>query len=209
MRKILHHGPLPVLDPNPFARARFLTSAAQLSQLPAPDRPELAFAGRSNAGKSSALNVLCAQRQLARVSRTPGRTQLLNFFELASGRMVDLPGYGYAKVPKDLRAGWGGLIEGYLASRECLRGLAIVMDARHPLTGFDRAMLEWSRAQGLPCHALLTKADKLASGAARRTLREVQQALPALHEHATAQLFSAHDGTGVEEARGLLGGWLE
>jgi GTP-binding protein len=208
LRKILHHGPLPVLD-NPFARARFLTSAAQLDQLPPPDRPELAFAGRSNAGKSSALNALCAQRQLARVSRTPGRTQLLNFFELPQGRIVDLPGYGFAKVPKDLRAGWGGLIEGYLASRECLRGLAIVMDARHPLTGFDRAMLEWSRAQGLPCHALLTKADKLASGAARRTLHEVQQKLPVLHNEASVQLFSARDGTGVEEARELLGRWLE
>jgi GTP-binding protein len=197
-----------VLDANPFARARFLTSAAQLSQLPPPDRPELAFAGRSNAGKSSALNALCGRRQLARVSRTPGRTQLLNFFELAEGRIVDLPGYGFAKVPKDLRAGWGGLIEGYLLGRECLRGVVVVMDARHPLTDFDRAMLEWSRARDLPCHALLTKADKLAAGAARRTLREVEAALPGLHPACSAQLFSAHDGTGVEQARELLGGWL-
>ena len=198
-----------MLDANPFARARFLTSAAQLSQLPSPDRPELAFAGRSNAGKSSALNALCGRRQLARVSRTPGRTQLLNFFELADGRIVDLPGYGFAKVPKDLRAGWGGLIEGYLLGRECLRGVVVVMDARHPLTDFDRAMLEWSRARDLPCHALLTKADKLTSGAARKTLREVENALPALHPDATVQLFSAHDNTGVEEARELLGRWLE
>jgi GTP-binding protein len=198
-----------VLDANPFARARFLTSAAQLSQLPAPDRPELAFAGRSNAGKSSALNALCGRRQLARVSRTPGRTQLLNFFELADGRIVDLPGYGFAKVPKDLRAGWGGLIEGYLLGRECLRGVVVVMDARHPLTDFDRAMLQWSRARGLPCHALLTKADKLTAGAARKTLREVERALPALHPDCSAQLFSAHDNTGVEEARKLLAGWLE
>ena len=208
LRKILHHGPSPVLD-NPFARARFLTSAAQLAQLPPPDRPELAFAGRSNAGKSSALNALCGRRQLARVSKTPGRTQLLNFFELPVGRIVDLPGYGFARVPKDLHAGWGGLIEGYLATRECLRGLVIVMDARHPLTDFDRAMLEWARAQGLPCHLLLAKADKLASGAARRTLAEVQRAVPALHERATAQLFSAHGGAGVEEAREVLGRWLE
>lgn len=198
-----------MLDANPFARARFLTSAAQLSQLPAPDRPELAFAGRSNAGKSSALNALCGRRQLARVSRTPGRTQLLNFFELAEGRIVDLPGYGFAKVPKDLRAGWGGLIEGYLLGRECLRGVVVVMDSRHPLTDFDRAMLGWSRARGLPCHALLTKADKLTSGAARKTLREVENALPGLHPQCSVQLFSAHDNTGVEEARKLLGGWLE
>ena len=145
--------------PNPLARARFLTSAAQLSQLPAADRPELAFAGRSNAGKSSALNVLCGQRQLARVSKTPGRTQLLNFFELPQGRLVDLPGYGFARAPKDLREAWGGLIEGYMTTRECLRGLVVVMDARHPLTPFDRMMLEWAGAQALRCHVLLTKAD--------------------------------------------------
>ncbi|MGH8482050.1 MAG: ribosome biogenesis GTP-binding protein YihA/YsxC [Nevskiaceae bacterium] len=209
MRKILHHGPTPVLDANPFSRARFLTSAARLEQLPPPDRPELAFAGRSNSGKSSALNALCGRRKLARVSRTPGRTQLLNFFELPEGRIVDLPGYGFARVPKDLHAGWGGLIEGYLASRECLRGLAVVMDARRPLTEFDRAMLGWARAQGLPCHLLLAKSDKLASGAARRTLREVQGELPSLHERATAQLFSAHAGTGVEEAREALARWLK
>lgn len=198
-----------MLDQNPFTRARFLISAAQLEQLPAPDRPELAFAGRSNAGKSSALNALCGRRQLARVSRTPGRTQLLNFFELPTGRIVDLPGYGFAKVPKDLRAGWGPLIEGYLASRPCLRAVVVVMDARHPLTGFDRAMLKWCHARELPCHALLTKADKLASSAARRTLRETGDALPALHPQATVQLFSSQSGAGVEEARELLAGWLE
>ncbi len=195
-------------EPNPFARARFLTSAAQLSQLPPPDRPELAFAGRSNAGKSSALNALCGRRQLARVSRTPGRTQLLNFFELAEGRIVDLPGYGFARAPKSLREGWGELIEGYLAGRHCLRGLALVMDARHPLTAFDRMMLGWAQDQGLPCHLLLTKADKLAGGAQRQTLRQVQRELPALHGRAAAQLFSAHDGTGVEAARETLMAWL-
>ena len=194
--------------PNPLARARFLTSAAQLSQLPAGDRPELAFAGRSNAGKSSALNALCAQRQLARVSKTPGRTQLLNFFELPEGRLVDLPGYGFARAPKDLREAWGELIEGYMTSRECLRGLVVVMDARHPLTPFDRMMLDWAGAQALPCHVLLTKADKLASGAQRRTLREVEDALPALHAQATAQLFSSTDHTGLEAARERIAAWL-
>ena len=208
MRKILHHGPVPVLKTNPFARARFLTSAARLDQLPAPDRPELAFAGRSNAGKSSALNALCAQRQLARVSKTPGRTQLLNFFELEQGRMVDLPGYGFAKVPGAVRAGWGELIEGYLATRDCLRGLALVMDCRHPLTAFDRSMLAWAAAQALPCHVLLTKADKLTSSGKRKVLRDVQQELPELHPQASAQLFSAQAGDGVEEARAFLAGWL-
>ena len=195
--------------PNPLARARFLTSAAQLSQLPAGDRPELAFAGRSNAGKSSALNVLCGQRQLARVSKTPGRTQLLNFFELPEGRLVDLPGYGFARAPKDLREAWGGLIEGYMTTRECLRGLVVVMDARRPLTPFDRMMLEWAGAQALACHVLLTKADKLASGAQRKTLREVEGALPTLHAQATAQLFSSTDHTGVEAARERIAAWLE
>jgi GTP-binding protein len=197
-----------VLNPNPFAAARFLTSAAQLSQLPAPDRPELAFAGRSNAGKSSALNALCGRRQLARISKTPGRTQLLNFFELAGSRLVDLPGYGFARAPRNLREGWGELIEGYLASRECLRGLALVMDARHPLTGFDRMMLGWAQAEGLPCHLLLTKADKLRPSEQRRTLDEVQRELPGLHPQATAQLFSSQSGDGVEEARGFLAAWL-
>jgi GTP-binding protein len=189
---------------NPFASARFLMSAAQLEQLPAPDRPELAFAGRSNAGKSSALNALCGRKQLARVSKTPGRTQLLNFFELADGRLVDLPGYGFAKAPRSLRDDWGVLIEGYLASRECLRGLVVVMDSRHPLTAFDRMMLGWAAAEGLPCHLLLAKADKLASGAARKTLRDVERELPQLHPRATAQLFSSRTHDGVEGARQVL-----
>ncbi len=190
---------------NPLAGARFLTSAAQLEQLPPPDRPELAFAGRSNAGKSSALNALCGQRQLARVSKTPGRTQLLNFFELpTAGRLVDLPGYGFAKAPHSVRDDWGVLIDGYLATRECLRGLVVVMDARRPLTDFDRMMLNWARAEDLPCHLLLAKADKLASGAARKTLREVEHTLPQLHPGASAQLFSSQTKDGVEGARQVL-----
>ena len=194
---------------NPLAGARFLTSVAQLEQLPPPDRPELAFAGRSNAGKSSALNVLCGQRQLARVSKTPGRTQLLNFFELpTAGRLVDLPGYGFAKAPHSVRDDWGVLIDGYLESRDCLRGLVVVMDARRPLTDFDRMMLDWANAARLPCHLLLTKADKLASGAARKTLRDVERELPGLHPMATAQLFSSQTKDGVDAARQLLDGML-
>lgn len=208
MGKILHHRPAPLLKANPFAHARFLTSAAQLAQLPPPDRPELAFAGRSNAGKSSALNKLCDHRQLARVSKTPGRTQLLNFFELPSGRLVDLPGYGFARAPRNLREGWGELIEGYLASRECLRGLVLVMDARRPLTPFDRMMLGWAQAENLPCRLLLAKSDKLTSSAARATLAEVKRELPGLHGEASAQLFSSQTGDGVEGAREFLAHWL-
>lgn len=197
-----------MLDPNPFAEARFLISAAQLEQLPAADRPELAFAGRSNAGKSSALNKLCGRRALARVSKTPGRTQLLNFFELAHGRLVDLPGYGFAKAPRSLREGWGELIEGYLQSRRCLRGLVLVMDARHPLTEFDRMMLGWAQAAALPGHLLLTKSDKLTPNEGRKTLAAVQRELPQLHGRATAQLYSSQSGAGVEQAREFLNGWL-
>ena len=193
---------------NPLAGARFLTSAAQLTQLPAPDRPELAFAGRSNAGKSRALNALCGQRQLARVSKTPGRTQLLNFFELAHGRLVDLPGYGFAQAPKTLRDAWGELIEGYLDTRECLRGLVVIMDARRPLTAFDRMMLDWAGAARLPSHLLLTKADKLTPSVARKTLRDVEGQLPALHPQASVQLFSSQTNDGVEGARQVLDGLL-
>jgi GTP-binding protein len=195
---------------NPLAGARFLMSVAHLEQLPPPDRPELAFAGRSNAGKSSALNALCGQGKLARVSNTPGRTQLLNFFELpTAGRLVDLPGYGFAKAPRSVRDDWGVLIDGYLASRECLRGLVVVMDSRHPLKDFDRMMLDWAATARVPCHLLLTKADKLTSGAARKTLREVERELPLLHAQASTQLFSSQTKDGVEEARQLLDGLLK
>jgi GTP-binding protein len=193
---------------NPFASARFLMSAAQLEQLPAPDRPEVAFAGRSNAGKSSALNRICAQKQLARVSKTPGRTQLLNYFEVAAGWLVDLPGYGFAQVPEAVRREWGVLVTGYIESRENLRGLVLVMDSRHPLTDFDRQLLAWAAAQELPCLTLLTKADKLKSGARKKTLAEVQRALPTLHSQASAQLFSSETGDGVEQARAQLEHWL-
>lgn len=193
---------------NPFASARFLMSGASLDQLPPEDRPEIAFAGRSNAGKSSALNRLCAQKQLARVSKTPGRTQLLNFFEVADGRLVDLPGYGFAQVPEAVRRDWGRLVTGYIEVRRSLRGIVLVMDARHPLSDFDRQMLGWAAAQRLPCHVLLTKSDKLASGAAKRTLAEVERALPILHADATVQLFSSETGAGVDAARERLAAML-
>jgi GTP-binding protein len=190
---------------NPFAAAQFTMSVAQLDGLPPADQPEVAFAGRSNAGKSSALNRICDRRQLARVSKTPGRTQLLNFFELPLGRLVDLPGYGYAKVPAPVRRDWGALVTGYIESRRCLQGLVLVMDARHPLTDFDRQMLAWARAEDLPCHILLTKADKLTPSVGRKTLQAVQRQLdPGF----SAQLFSSETAAGVDEVRGVVARWL-
>ena len=193
---------------NPFANARFLMSGADLDRLPPPDRPEVAFAGRSNAGKSSALNRICAQKALARVSKTPGRTQLLNFFEVNDGRLVDLPGYGFAQVPGKVRRDWGALVTGYIQSRECLRGLVLVMDARHPLTDFDRQMLAWGQAQGLPCHILLTKADKLGFGAQKKVLADVASTLPALQATASVQLFSSETSLGLDQAREVVAGLL-
>lgn len=189
-----------------FRHARFITSAAALGDLPPDNGREAAFAGRSNAGKSSALNAISGIAGLARVSKTPGRTRLINLFEVAPGlRFVDLPGYGYAKVPQAERARWAKLLEGYLESRGSLMGLVLVMDARHPLGAFDRQLLEYAKPLGLPVHVLLSKADKLGRSEAQKTLAEVRRALGAA---AGAQLFSAHSGEGVEEAQNLLTTWL-
>lgn len=196
---------------NPFYRqAVFLTSAARLSQTP-PDRGfEVAFAGRSNAGKSSALNTLCAQKALARTSKTPGRTQLLNFFALDDDRrLVDLPGYGYAKVAEGVRRQWQGTLAAYLEQRECLRGLMLVMDIRHPLKDYDRQMLDWAGQIALPVHLLLTKSDKLARGAAATTLLDVRAALQKLSPEFSAQLFSSLKRAGIDEAHARLDQWFE
>lgn len=187
-------------SPNPFAGARFLRSCAQLSQLPIDTAPELVFAGRSNAGKSSALNRLCGQQGLAQVSKTPGRTQLINLFAVPQGRLVDLPGYGFAKVSRDLRQNWGTLIGQYLELRPNLCGLVLVMDLRHSLMPQDRQLLDWATHRGLPCHLVLTKADKLGRGAARNVLVGVQRQTAAL-PGVSAQLLSAHHGDGVEAMR--------
>ena len=182
-----------------FPETVFLTSAARVEQCPPDAGAEVAFAGRSNAGKSSALNAITGRKDLARTSKTPGRTQLINFFALADGgRLVDLPGYGYAKVPEEIKARWRRLMTLYVETRASLKGLVIVMDARHPLTDFDAQMLEWVRAQGLGAHVLLTKADKLSRGVAAATLKHVRAHLG---DEATAQLFSAVEKTGVDEAR--------
>ncbi|MFN2309077.1 MAG: ribosome biogenesis GTP-binding protein YihA/YsxC [Gammaproteobacteria bacterium] len=196
--------------PNPFSAAQFMTSAARLGQAPADAGRETAFAGRSNAGKSSALNAITGHKGLARTSKTPGRTQLINFFEVTPAtRLVDLPGYGYAKVPAEVKAQWQRHLSTYLAQRESLVGLILLMDVRHPLTEFDQQMLAWCREGGLPVHVLLTKADKLKRGAAQNTLLSVRRGLDALHPQASAQLFSALDGTGLEAARGHLAAWLD
>ncbi len=185
---------------NPFAGARFLLSCASLGQLPADTQPELAFAGRSNAGKSSALNSLCGHNALARVSKTPGRTQLINLFGVPNGRLADLPGYGFAKVSKDQRQSWGVLIGDYLERRENLCGVVLIMDIRHPLMPPDQQMLNWAVSRNLPCHLLLTKADKLGFGASKNTLLAVQRAVPAI-DSVSVQLFSAHAGTGLQAFR--------
>jgi len=189
-------------------QASFLTSATELAQCPPDTGLEVAFAGRSNAGKSSALNALTHAR-LARTSKTPGRTRLINFFALDDERrLVDLPGYGYAKVSLSLKQHWQQHLEAYLGSRQALVGMILLMDIRHPLTDFDRMLLNWSAACPMPLHVLLTKADKLSFGAGKTALLKVSQALKKDWPHASVQLFSAPSRQGIEQARLLLADWL-
>ncbi|MFC3608264.1 ribosome biogenesis GTP-binding protein YihA/YsxC [Stutzerimonas tarimensis] len=190
-------------------QASFVISAAKVDQCPPDEGLEIAFAGRSNAGKSSAMNTL-THANLARTSKTPGRTQLLNFFRLDDQRrLVDLPGYGFAKVPIPLKQHWQRHLEAYLGSRESLAGVFLMMDVRHPLTDFDRMMLDWAQASEMPLHILLTKADKLAFGAAKNALLKVQREL---HQQwgdtASVQLFSAPKRQGIEEAQAVMATWL-
>ena len=188
-----------------------MKSALLLNDCPADGGREVAFCGRSNAGKSSAINTLTESARLARTSKTPGRTQQLVYFELAKDRhLVDLPGYGYAKVPPSLRDHWRGLIDNYFQSRECLRGLIVVMDVRHPLRDFDVQMLEYGQARGLSCHCLLTKADKLGRGAAGNTLQAVRMELGrAFGDSVSVQTFSAESKVGVDELRKVVAGWMQ
>ena len=189
-------------------RAQFHTSVAQLRDLPY-SRAEVAFAGRSNAGKSSALNLLTRKNRLAYTSKTPGRTQLINFFEVAADTyLVDLPGYGYAKMPAAVKAKWEGLLARYLQEREALVGMVLIMDARHPLTPLDWQMLNWFTPTGKQVHILLSKADKLSNGEKTLTLRRVEQELAALG-NVTVQLFSSLSRHGVEEAAAVVEGWLK
>ncbi len=195
---------------NPYYyRAHFLKSAARLAQAPIDEGIEVAFAGRSNAGKSSALNTLCNQKSLARTSKTPGRTQLLNFFALdEQRRLVDLPGYGYAKVAEKVKREWQGALADYLEHRQCLRGLVLLMDIRHPLMDFDLQMLEWNIHFGLATHILLTKADKLNRGAAGNALLQVRKAFQDRPE-ISAQLFSSLKQQGIDEAHQVLDSWFD
>lgn len=207
---------------NPLARARYLLSAHNVKQLPPDGGFEVAFAGRSNAGKSSALNALCQQNALARVSKTPGRTQQLVFFDVSAPHrgpepapppdrfLVDLPGYGYAKVPQDLQAHWQAFLDRYFQTRQALRGLVVVMDIRHPLKDYDRQMIAYAVNRGLPAHALLTKADKLGRGQQQQALMAVRKDLHASYgDTVSVQAFSGESRQGVEEARAVVGGWLE
>jgi GTP-binding protein len=192
-----------------FQQAQFLTSVPEARLAPADSGAEVAFAGRSNAGKSSALNSITAQRSLARTGKTPGRTQQINFFDLGDNRrLVDLPGYGYARVPQSMKERWQHNLAHYLRVRHSLRGLVLLMDCRHPLTEYDRNMLEWCAEVGLPVHVLLTKADKLKRGPASAALLAVRKELADWHVPASAQLFSALRHTGVDEAREIVGRWL-
>ncbi len=188
-----------------YHQAKFINSSPHLKNTPADEGLEIAFAGRSNAGKSSAINTLTRQNSLARISKTPGRTQMLNFFEINERlRFVDLPGYGYAKVPLDIKQEWHKLMETYLLNRKSLCAIILVMDIRHPLTEFDWQMVEWCQHSALPLHILLTKADKLTYGAGKNTLLQVQRELKGFNMPMSIQLFSSLKKIGVDEVHQAL-----
>lgn len=192
-----------------YRRAQFLTSASKLSQCPPDEGWEVAFAGRSNAGKSSAINSLTGNRKLAKTSKTPGRTQLLNFFELSDcQRLVDLPGYGFAKVPQAVKREWTRQLENYLQRRQSLRGLVLLMDVRHPMQPFDQQMLTWALEASMPVHILLTKADKLKRGPAGNILLRMRSQLRPYRQLASVQLFSAMKHSGHAELIKVLDAWL-
>ncbi len=194
---------------NRYQTTHYFTSAYSIGQLPPDQGWEVAFAGRSNVGKSSALNVLTQQKSLARTSKTPGRTQMINFFQVEPDRyLVDLPGYGYAKAPEAVRRNWRQTVESYLNGRHSLRGLFLLMDIRHPLTELDRQMLVWCRDWGLPGHILLTKADKLKRGPGSAALQQVRQTVNRDYGGVSVQLFSALKRIGMEEAYAKLDEWL-
>lgn len=196
---------------NPFyQRAHFLSAASRLDHVPPDQGREVAFAGRSNAGKSSAINAICHQKALARTSKTPGRTQQLIFFELdEQRRLVDLPGYGYAKVAESVKREWQQHLAHYLEARRSLVGLVIVMDIRHPLTDFDRQMLGWGLTGEMSLLLLLTKADKLKRGAAAAARQAVERAVASNADRVSVQLFSALERQGVDEVQARLDRWLD
>lgn len=193
-----------------FRNAAFHITVNHFRDLPRDTRAEVAFAGRSNAGKSSAINTLAGRTRLAFVSKTPGRTQHINYFSLddLGNFLVDLPGYGFAKVPEEVRQHWETLLGRYLQEREPLRGLVLIMDVRHPFTELDIRMLDWFCPTGKPVHILLTKADKLSRQQAAKTLKESGEFLKKTYPNCSVQLFSSLKKTGTDEAEGIIGKWL-
>ncbi len=203
------HNPEPPINPF-YQRACFVTAAARVDRMPPDHGREVAFAGRSNAGKSSAINTICHRRQLARTSKTPGRTQQVVFFALdETRRLVDLPGYGYAKVSEAVKLQWQRLLASYLQQRQSLAGLVVVMDIRHPLTAFDLQMIEWARRAGLELLLLLTKSDKLKRGATHAERSRVAKAVAADEKYVQVELFSAQTHLGVEPVHRILNRWLD
>jgi GTP-binding protein len=201
------------IQPSPISynSARFNKSAAKLHQCPEDVGAEVAFAGRSNAGKSSAINTLTNNSKLARTSKTPGRTQLINFFDLnlEGVRLVGLPGYGFAKVPIEMKLHWQKHLDEYLQKRQCLKGVVLVMDIRHPMKEFDQMMIQWCQVTGIPLHVLLTKSDKLKKGPAQSTLLALKKELKAiLGDSVSLQTFSALKRQGVEQLQQRLDSWL-
>ncbi|WP_286264058.1 ribosome biogenesis GTP-binding protein YihA/YsxC [Thalassotalea atypica] len=190
-------------------KAKFTISAPDIRRLPADSGVEVAFAGRSNAGKSSALNTLTRQKSLARTSKTPGRTQLINVFEIAPDhRLVDLPGYGFAKVPLEMKKKWQKALGEYLEKRECLKGLVILMDIRHPLKDLDMDLIQWAADSNLPVLALLTKSDKLSQGKASAEVLKVKKALAPLNADIKVQAFSSLKKTGTAQADKVICDWF-
>jgi len=197
---------------NKYRNTQYSLSVNKLTQLPDDNIKEVAFAGRSNAGKSSAINVICDIKNLCRISKTPGRTQMINYFQIderdSRNFLVDLPGYGYAKVPMDVKHHWQNLLEQYLRTRDSLQGVVIIMDVRRPMTEYDQIMMDWCRSAKMPTHVLLTKMDKLKQGAAKNVLLKFKQSLKKDYPDCTAQLFSALKKQGLEEARDKLDDWF-
>ncbi|MCP3852091.1 MAG: YihA family ribosome biogenesis GTP-binding protein [Gammaproteobacteria bacterium] len=204
-----HKSPDKQNYPNLYRRAEFLLSVNKWSQLPHDQSIEVAFAGRSNAGKSSAINTITDIKTLCRTSKTPGRTQMINYFSIDDHRhLVDLPGYGYAKVPLKVKEHWQNLLERYLIDRQSLKGVMMIMDVRRPLTEYDCLMLQWCQKAQMPAHILLTKSDKFKRGAAKNILLKVQKTLKTDYPGTSVQLFSALKKTGVDEVRQKLDGWF-
>ncbi|MDV2856532.1 ribosome biogenesis GTP-binding protein YihA/YsxC [Oceanimonas sp. CAM02] len=192
-----------------FNAVRFVTSAPNIRQMPEDTGVEIAFAGRSNAGKSSALNTITQHKSLARTSKTPGRTQLINVFELSEGkRLIDLPGYGYAKVPEEMKLKWQEALSEYLQQRDSLKGLVVLMDIRHPLKDIDQQLLQWASDCELPVLALLTKCDKLKSGARKAEVLRVREAVAIFGGSIRVEAFSSLKGLGVDQAKEVLTEWL-